>query len=230
LEREAARLKGEIISLSNSSDPYPRNESEAGLTRECLKVLAKRSCRIQVVTKSTLVARDADILKKACTTVAVTITTDNEDVARVIEPNAPKPTERLKTVENLVSKGIPVSVRIDPIIAFVNENQKELIAALAGLGVKHVTASTYKARRRDWQRVATALPETVEKLKPLYWVQGERAGGCVLLPRDLRFKLLSNVRRLVLQRGMQFAVCREGLSGLNTAVCDGSWLLSRSAR
>jgi DNA repair photolyase len=177
-----------------------------------------------------LVARDVDILKNACATVAVTITTDDDDVAKVIEPNAPKPTERLKTVETLVSKGVPVSVRIDPIIPFVNQNYAELIDTLASLGVRHVTASTYKARRRDWQRLAAASPEAAEKLKPLYWIQGEREGGCALLPIDMRFRLLSDVRRLVLQSGMQFAVCREDLSGLNTAVCDGSWLLPKSAR
>jgi len=74
------------------------------------------------------------------------------------------------------------------------------------------------------------MPEIAEKLKPLYWDQGERSGGCVLLPRDFRLKLLNAIRQLVLECGMQFGVCREGLGQLNTAVCDGSWLLSRSVR
>jgi len=230
LEREAVKLRGETISLSNSSDPYPRIEGESGLTRECLKILVRNSCRIQVVTKSTLVARDVDILKNACASIAVTITTDDDGVAEITEPNAPKPSERLKAIETLTKSGIPVSVRIDPIIPFVNENQNRLIAALGSLGVKHVTASTYKARRRDWQRLVTALPEVAEKLKRLYWVQGVHASGGALLPKDMRFRLLSDVRRLVLQSGMKFAVCREGLSELNTAVCDGSWLLSKTAR
>jgi DNA repair photolyase len=229
LEREAAKLKGETISLSNSSDPYPQIENQAGLTRECLKILAKSNCRIQVITKSTIVTRDTEILKETHATVAMTITTDNGDIAKIIEPNAPTPTERLRTVETLAKSGIAVAVRIDPIIPFVNENHTDLITTLASLGVRHVTASTYKPRQRDWQRFAAALPEVAERLKPLYWSVGERASGCVFLPRDLRLKLLSDVRRLVLQSGMQFAVCREGLPELNTASCDGSWLLPKKS-
>jgi DNA repair photolyase len=230
LKREAANLKGETVSIANSSDPYPPMETETGLTRRCLEILTRSSCRIQIITKSTLVTRDIDILKEACATVALTVTTDNDDVAKVIEPNAPSPTERLKTVEALTREGIPVSVRIDPIIPFVNENPAELIAAVASLGAKHVTASTYKARHRDWRRFAAAMPEAAETLKPLYWSLGERANGCMLLPRDFRLRLLSDVKRSVLQNGMKFAVCREGLSQLNTAACDGSWMLPKLER
>jgi DNA repair photolyase len=230
LEREAAKLKGETISLSNSSDPYPRMEKEAGLTRECLRILAENDCRIQIITKSALVARDADILKETHTTVAMTITTDNGETAKEMEPNAPTPTERLRTLKILAKKGIAIAVRIDPIIPFVNEDYAELIDTVASLGVKHVTASMYKPRQRDWQRFAAVMPKVAEKLKPLYWSQGEHANGCVLLPKELRLNLLSNVRHLVLRHGMRFAVCREGLSELNTAACDGSWLLTKFAR
>jgi DNA repair photolyase len=227
LEREAQKLKGETVSLSNSSDPYPRMETKEGLTRETIKILARSNCRIQIITKSTLVARDADILKDACATVSLTITTDNDDLAKLIEPNAPKPSERLKTVKILVRNDLNVLVRVDPIIPFVNDEQDELISKIAESGAKQVTASTYKARTRDWRRFAAALPSAAEKLKPLYWGQGERANGCMMLSRDLRLKLLSDVRRSALKHGLEFAVCREGLSELNTAVCDGSWMLPR---
>ena len=227
LEREATKLNGETVSMSNSSDPYPPMEQELGLTRECLKILSQSKCRIQIVTKSELVARDADMLKKAQATVALTVTTDNDDLAKRIEPQAPSPAERLKTVEALVNKGIPVLVRIDPIIPFVNDNPAKLVAKLACLGVKHITASTYKVKRDNWKRFSNAMPEQSEKLKPLYFDHGERANGCALLPRDLRLKLLTNVRSMALSHGIKFAVCREGLSQLNTACCDGSWLLPK---
>jgi DNA repair photolyase len=230
LEQEAAKLAGETVSLSNSSDPYPRMEKEAGMTRKCLRILARSNCRIQIITKSTLVARDADILKETPATVALTITTNNDEIAEVIEPNAPKPSERLKTLETLTRKGIAVTVRVDPIIPFVNDDCEALVAEAESLGVKQVTASTYKARTRDWQRFAVALPSAAKELKTLYWSQGERARGCTLLPRDFRLKLLSHVRRAALQRGLQFAVCREGLPELNTAACDGSWMLPKIAR
>ena len=121
-------------------------------------------------------------------------------------------------------------MRIDPIIPFVNDNPESLIATLASMGVKHVTSSTYKIKRDNWQRFATALPATAEKLKPLYFEQGEKTRGYTLLPKALRLKLMSTVRRIVAENGMKFGVCRENLSHLNTATCDGSWLLFEKRR
>jgi DNA repair photolyase len=131
----------------------------------------------------------------------------------------------LKAVESLVAKGIPVSVRIDPIIPHVNDNPAQLIAILASIGVKHITTSTYKTKRDNWDRFTAAMPEIAEKLKPIYFEKGERVGGSTLLPIDLRLKLMINVRTLAVNAGMKFGVCRENLNQLNTATCDGSWLL-----
>lgn len=230
LQREAAKLKGEIVSIANSSDPYPRMEAEAGLTRKCLVILSQHDCRIQIITKSTLVTRDTDVLSRIPCTVALTITTDDENTAKLMETHAPSPTERLKAIETLTQKGIPVSVRVDPIIPFVNDNPEKLITTLAGMGVKHVTASTYKAKPDNWRRLATAMPKIAEKLTPLYFEKGEKTAGYTLLPTELRLKLLKNIRRLAMENGMQFGVCREGLSRLNTASCDGSWLMPDKPR
>jgi DNA repair photolyase len=227
LENEAQKLNGEIISIANSSDPYPQMEAELGLTRKCLQILSRGNCRIQIITKSNLVKRDVDLLREKPSTVALTITTEDEGTAKKLEPHAPTPCERLKAVETLIQKGIQVSARIDPIIPFVNDNPAKLIATLAEIGVKHITASTYKAKRDSWNRFGIAMPEQAEKLKTLYWSQGEHANGCILLPKDFRLKLLTNVRSMAFSAGIKFAVCREGLSQLNTACCDGSWLLQR---
>lgn len=226
LRREAANLKDETVSISNSSDPYPRMEVTAGLTRRCLEILAESKCRIQIITKSNLVTRDDDLLGKVPSTVALTITSLNSEVARLLEPHAPPPADRLRAAEDLISKGVPVSGRIDPLIPFVNDKTEKLVATLASIGVKHVTSSTYKIKPDNWRRFATAMPTVAEKLKPLYFKQGERLGGNTLLPRDLRFELMKEVRDLVTSNGMKFGVCREGLPQLNTAACDGSWLLN----
>jgi DNA repair photolyase len=230
LEREAAKLKGEILSIANSSDPYPHMEAEAGLTRKCLKILSRYNCRIQIITKSNLVTRDTDVLGKVLCTVALTITTDDENTAKLLEPHAPSPTERLKAVETLTRKGISVSVRIDPIIPFVNDNLEKLVATLAGIGVKHVTTSTYKVKPDNWKRLKAAMPQVAEKLAPLYLEQGEKRTGYTLLAANLRLKLLKNIRRLAVENGMKFGVCREGLAQLNTAACDGSWLMPERQR
>jgi DNA repair photolyase len=227
LKREAAKLNGETVSIANSSDPYPRAEASAGLTRRCLEILAESNCKIQIITKSNIVVRDDDLLSKIPSTVAFTVTTDDDDIAKLIEPHAPLPSQRLRAAQDLIKKGIPVSVRIDPIIPLVNDQPQKLIADLASIGVKHLTCSTYKAKPDNWMRLVQAMPTVAEKLKPLYFQQGEKIGGNTLLPKELRFRLLKSIRDLAAANGMKFGVCREGLAELNTAPCDGSWLIPK---
>ncbi|TRO51239.1 radical SAM protein [Candidatus Bathyarchaeota archaeon] len=226
LQCEATKLKGETVSIANSSDPYPRMEAALGLTRRCLATFAESNCRIQIITKSNLVMRDADLLSRVPSTVALTITTDNAETARLLEPYVPSPDARLRAAEVLVREGIPVSVRIDPVIPFVNDQPEELVAALAAIGVRHITSSTYKIKSDNWRRFSTVLPDVAKKLKRFYFKEGERIAGNILLPRDFRFKLLKNIRDLTIANGMEFGVCREGLTRLNTTTCDASWLLN----
>jgi len=227
LGREGDKLKGEMISIANSSEPYPNLEVKTGLMRKCLEVLSRHDCKIQIITKSNLVVRDVDLLKKVPSMVSLTVTTDDDNMAKLIEPHAPPPSERLKTVETLIKKGIPTSVRIDPIIPLVNDNPENLIRKLASIGVPHITGSTYKVKPDNWQRFSVKLPRTAERLKPLYFEKGEKIGRYVYLPRDLRLQLMKTVGATAEKHGIKFGTCREGLSHLNTATCDGSWVLSQ---
>jgi DNA repair photolyase len=230
LEREASKLEGELISIANSSDPYPTIEVEEGLTRRCLEILTRFNCRIQLITKSNIVLRDVDLLKRAPSMVAITITTDDEEKTKILEPYAPPPLERLKTAEKLVSEGIPVAVRIDPVIPCVNENQETLVKTIAEIGVKHITASTYKVKADNWQRLNLAMPKTAEKLKPLYFEKGERLGRYIYMPKTVRLRLMENLAKLTKKYGLKFATCREDIKGLNTATCDGSWLIKEKPK
>jgi len=227
LVQEAEQLRGEIVSVANSSDPYPNLESTSGITRKCLEILSQSDCKILVVTKSNIVTRDADLLTKVPSTVALTITTHDDHVAKLLEPHAPSPTERIKAAENLVKKDIPISVRIDPVIPFINDKPKELLEMLSNIGVRHITSSTYKAKPDNWRRFERVFPEVAYKLENLYFEEGERIGGNRLLPMNIRLRLMKNIRDLATAHGLKFGVCREDLAGLNTATCDGSWLLSR---
>jgi DNA repair photolyase len=228
LRREAKKLHGETIAIALSSDPYPTVEAKNGVTRTCIEILAGQDCRIQIVTKSNLVVRDMDLLKKVPSVVLFSITTDDDELAKKMETNAPLPSERLKAVEKVVQSGIPVAVRIDPVIPFVNEEPTSLIKTLAALGVKHVISSTYKVKTDNWQRLKRALPDVAARIEPLFFQRGERIGGNIYLPRDLRLDILRRVRETTLSNGLTFAVCREGMSDLNTATCDGSGLMGES--
>lgn len=225
LKNETQKMKGQMVSIASSSDPYPNLEAKIGLTRRCLEILFRQDCKVQIITKSDLVVRDADLLEKTRSMVSITITTDNDDVAKRIEPNAPPPSNRLKTVETLIKKGIPVSVRVDPIIPFLNDEPESLIRAVAALGVKHVTSSTLKIRGGSWKNLSTALPEIAQKLGSLFFDKGEKVGGYIYLPRDSRIGMMKTVSELAVKYHVRFGTCREGLAHLNTAACDASWLL-----
>lgn len=228
LKREASRLRGQLLSISNSSDPYPTIEAEAELTRKCLEVLSEQNCYVQIITKSPLVLRDVDLLCKIPSMVSVTITTDNDDTAKLIEPNAPPPSARLKAAESLAGNGRAVSVRIDPVIPFVNDDSESLMRTIASIGVRHVTCSTFKVRPDGWRRLNARLPFVAEKLKPLYFREGERKAGYLYLGEALRFRLMEKAGKLAQRYGIKFGTCREGFSKLNTAACDGSWLLKKT--
>jgi DNA repair photolyase len=225
LNSEAAKLTGEIISISNSSDPYPRLEAKTALMRSCLEILSEHNCKVQIITKSSLVARDIDLLAKIPSMVSLTITTEDDETSRILEPHAPPVSERLKTIEKLVQKGLPTAVRIDPIIPFVNDRVEKLVKTLAALGVKHITSSTYKVKQDDWRRFNAAMPQVAARLRPLYFESGKRTAGYNYLPRDLRASLMEKVAVSAKKNGIKFGTCREGLNHLNTGVCDGAWLL-----
>jgi len=230
LKREAAKLRGELISIANSSDPYPNLETKTGLMRKCLEILSRRDCKIQIVTKLSLVVRDVGFLKKVPSMITLTITTENDNISRILEPHAPSPSERIETAEILVEKGIRVSIRVDPIIPFVNDNPENLIRTLASIGVRHITSLTYKIKPDNWQRLSMVMPKTAEKLRPLYLEKGEKIGRTTYLPKKLRLELMKKVSVSAENYGIRFGTCREGLSHLNTATCDGSWLTKQKRR
>jgi len=224
LEKEASKLTGEVISIANSSDPYPCLEAKNKLTRNCLKILSKNDCLIQIVTKSTIVTRDIDLLTMFPCTVSLTITSDDDTLTSLIEPNAPLASERLKAIEKLVAHNIPVSVRVDPIIPLLNDKPDSLIAKLSDLGVKHITSSIYKVKLDNWKRFSEKLPYISKRIKPLYFERGETIGTYFFIQKDLRLKILKNIKGMVQKKGMSFGVCREGFQYLNTASCDGQSL------
>jgi DNA repair photolyase len=154
--------------------------------------------------------------------VSFTITTEDDNLAKKLEPNAPPPTKRIHAIKQLTQERIPVCARIDPIIPHINDNPEKLIKTLAALNVKHITASTYKAKPDNWNRLKQALPETARKLEPLYSTKGERIGGYQYLPKELRYTLMKNIKKLTEATGMTFGTCREGFPKLNTFTCDGA--------
>ena len=223
------------VSIANSSDPYTPPERELGLTRKVLEILSKRGFKVLIITKSDLVVRDLDIIGKGRFAVSMTITTLDNRIARLIEPRAPPPSLRLKALGEIAARGVPCSVRLDPIIPTLNDHvevMEEVIAEAAGRGVSHITASTYKAKPDSFRRLISALTEDHRaRLRELYLRKGQRIGRSIYLPKPLRVRLLTMVRNLATKYGLTFATCREGLPQLtNAKSCDGTHLISACSR
>ena len=226
LIKEVSKIKDKYVSISNSSDPYQKIEERLKLTREALKVFINNNFRIMIITKSNLIVRDLDILKKGRVVVSMTITTLDELKARKLEPNAPLPNKRIEALKILSENGIPTVARIDPIIPLVNEGEiREILREMARIGVRHIVSSTYKVKIDNWRRMEAEFPKEMKKLKRLYFVNGERIGGYYYLPKEYRYLLMEKVAEEARKYGITFATCREGFLELNTSkVCDGSHL------
>lgn len=219
------------ISMSNSSDPYPPEEKNYNLTRRVLEVLVPKGYRVLIVTKSDLVVRDIDLLSKGNVAVTITITTLDRNLAYRLEPGAPTPRDRVKAIERLIEGGVPVGVRVDPIIPYLNDDVKdvrELIDVLASIGVRFIVTSTYKARPDNLKRMMEGFPEISDKLKRLYRVEGTWTHGYWYLSLEKRKRLLKPVIEEAKRHGMEYAVCREGLTGrewFTAKSCDGTHLI-----
>ncbi len=219
---------GALIAMSNSSDPYTSPEDVLGMTRKALSRIIGRGHPVLIITKSDLVVRDIDILRKGRTVVSLTVTTLDEGVSRALEPNAPPPSRRIRALEKLARECIPTTARVDPIIPYVNDDVrmlKELIGELASVGVRQITASTLKVRGDILRRVCEVFPEIATKLRALY-ANGERIDNYTYLPRELRLKYLMTVRELSYEKGIPLTTCRESLQITTPGIhCDGTTFL-----
>ncbi len=137
LERELAApsYKPRTIAIGTSTDPYQPIERERRVMRGILEVLERCDHPIGIITKSALVVRDIDLLApmaaKGLVKVAVSVTTLDPALARLMEPRAPAPRKRLDAIRRLSEAGIPVTVMAAPMIPAVNDHEVEAILAEA---------------------------------------------------------------------------------------------------
>lgn len=127
LQQELRHVRpGEYIALGTATDPYQPVERQAGVTRSLLEVFAEQEgLRLGIVTKSTLVERDIDLLQRIAErnrlSVALTITTPDAKLARILEPRAPRPDLRFTTVERLAGAGINAGILCSPLMPGITD-------------------------------------------------------------------------------------------------------------
>jgi DNA repair photolyase len=128
-----------LLNIGSATDAYQPAERKLAITRSVIEVLAEFRHPFSVITKSSGIERDIDLIApmaaEQLAAAYVSITTLDGDLARILEPRAALPQRRLKTIARLAQAGIPVGVSVSPVIPFINEPEIEHIleaAAQAG--------------------------------------------------------------------------------------------------
>ena len=139
----------ESIALGTATDPYQPAERRYEVTRAILEEFARhRGFELGIVTKSNLVVRDLELLKEVARSnklsVHVTITTLDADLARILEPRAPRPDLRLDAVRALAKAGVRVGISCSPVVPGITDSPRDLeslIAAASDAGADYVFAN-----------------------------------------------------------------------------------------
>lgn len=143
VKRDAVRILEEqlkrkrkpcMIGTGAMCDPYIHLEEELKITRQCLELIKRYGFGVAIQTKSARILRDLDILKaineKTKCVVQITLTTFDEDLCRIIEPNVSTTRERFAVLEAMKDAGIPTVVWLCPILPFINDTEENLLGIL----------------------------------------------------------------------------------------------------
>ncbi|MBU1440151.1 MAG: PA0069 family radical SAM protein [Gammaproteobacteria bacterium] len=168
------------LALGTATDCYQPIERELRLTRSVIEVLKEARHPFGLVTKSSAVEQDLDLIAPMAAdrlaAVYVTITTLDADLSRKLEPRAAAPHRRLRLVRTLVDAGVPVGVSVAPQIPFVNEDMEQVLEAAWDAGAR---SAFYTVIRLPWE-VAPLFKEWLELHYP------QRAARIMARIREMR--------------------------------------------
>ena len=178
-ELDPRRWKGEPIAMGTNTDPYQRAEGKYRLTRGVVELLSQRRNPFSILTKSTLVLRDLDLLAEAArrtdVRVNLSIGTLDEEVWKATEPDTPHPAQRVKAVAALTEAGVPCGVLIAPVIPGLSDGEDQLRAvatAVAEAGARSVSTVGLHLRNGVGavflERLAATHPQVAAELAQRY--------------------------------------------------------------
>ena len=134
-----------MIGTGAMSDPYIHCEEKIKLTRKCLEVILKNGFGVAIQTKSDRILRDIDLLdeinRSAKCVVQMTLTTYDDELCQILEPNVCNTRRRIEVLEKLQKRGISTIVWMTPILPFINDTEENIAAILnecARTGVKGI--------------------------------------------------------------------------------------------
>ena len=141
----SSKRKKCMIGTGAMSDPYMHCEEKLRLTRKCLEIISRHGFGVAVQTKSDRIMQDIDLLdeinKKAKCVVQMTLTTYDDELCGIIEPNVCNTKRRIEVLEAMQERGIPTMVWLTPILPFINdteENIRPILNECVRVGVKGI--------------------------------------------------------------------------------------------
>lgn len=193
-----------MIGTGSMSDPYMHCEEQLRLTRRCLEIILKYGFGVAVQTKSDRILQDIDLLdeinRKTKCVVQVTLTTYDDELCRIIEPNVCNTKRRIEVLEEMQRRGIPTIVWLSPILPFINdteENIGKILDECVRTGVKGIICfgMGLTLREGDREYYYAALDKYFPGMKRKYI---ERYGNAYELPspeNDLLMRMFISVCR-----------------------------------
>ena len=182
----ASTWQRELILFSGNTDCYQPVEARLGLTRACLEVCARLDNPVGIITKSALVARDAELISRIPhASVAVSIPFHDPVACRDIEPGAPPPARRYEAIAALAAAGVRVGVNIAPVIPGLTDRDiPSILAAARAAGARHARLMPVRLPGP----VEAIFRDTLQSRQPL------RARGILERIRRLRGGSLNDAR------------------------------------
>ena len=148
-----------MVGTGSMTDPYVHLEQQLGLTRKCLEIISRYEFGLSILTKSDRILRDLDLLKHINDTskcvVQMTLTTVDEALCRILEPNVSTTAGRARVLEIMQDNGIPTVVWLSPVLPFINdteENLRGILEICARAGVYGIINFGFGLTLRDGNR------------------------------------------------------------------------------
>ena len=199
-----------MIGTGSMSDPYMHCEEELRLTRRCLEIIRKYGFGLAIQTKSDRILQDIDLLdainREAKCVVQMTLTTYDDELCRIIEPNVCNTKRRIEVLEEMQKRGIPTVVWLTPILPFINdtkENVGKILEECVRVGVKGIICFDMGLTLREGDReyFYAALDRHFPGLKRKYV---ERYGNAYELPSPNAKELMRLFRERCKKDGLLY--------------------------
>jgi DNA repair photolyase len=175
-EKHLRLINGEGIGIGTATDPYQPAERRFRITRGILEVLAEHErIRVWIITKSPLVTRDVDLLRRIGrhneVSVHISLITVDRELARRLEPRAPTPDARLRALARLRDHGIDAGINVMPVLPGITDRPDQLeplVKAVAEAGATHIAACALRLRSAARQRYLPFIEKEFPHLASRY--------------------------------------------------------------